>query len=363
MMKKQARILLQDGTRFAGYATGMDGTASGEVCFNTGMTGYQEIFTDPSYKGQIMVTAASHIGNYGVTLNESEHDKVQIAGLICRSFSDTASRARSDQDLASFLADNQTVAVSDVDTRALVRHLREKGSMNGVISTELDWEAMEVSLKGSPSMDGLELCSQVSTQTVYTLGDKNAPYHVAALDLGVKRNILNCLVNEGCHVTVYPYDTDFGTLSASQPDGYFLSNGPGDPSASLALIETTKSLIASGKPVFGICLGHQMIALANGLSTFKMHHGHRGINHPVKNLLTGKGEITSQNHGFAVNMDDVMAHDELELTHKHLNDGTVAGIRMTKAPVFSVQYHPEASPGPHDSRYLFKQFTDNMSKK
>lgn len=359
-MKKKARILLADGARFEGHSVGLDGTSTGEVCFNTGMTGYQEIFTDPSYRNQIMVTATSHIGNYGTTPEESEHDEVQIAGLICRSFSEVASRAREGQSLEDFLAKHGTVTAGDVDTRALVRHLREHGSMNGIISTELDWDAMNTQLKEVPSMDGMELCSVVSTTEAYTYGPDDAEFKVAALDLGIKRNILRCLADVGCQVTVYPYNTDYATLASTNPDGYFLSNGPGDPSASPAVIEVAKQAIDSGKPVFGICLGHQMIALAMGLGTYKMHHGHRGINHPVKNLQTGKGEITSQNHGFAVSKEDVAAHAELTLTHEHLNDGTVAGIQLNEKPVFSVQYHPEASPGPHDSRYLFEQFTSNM---
>jgi carbamoyl-phosphate synthase small subunit len=362
-MSTKAFVLLQDGTLFYGRSTGLDGTATGEICFNTGMTGYQEIFTDPSYRGQLMVTASAHIGNYGVTDEESENPNVQIAGLIVRNFSAIQTRPRANgKTLADFFREQKIVAIADVDTRALVRHIRDHGAQNAIISTEFDrLEELKAELGATPSMEGLELCSVVSTESPYTFGADDAPLHVAALDLGIKKNILRCLANAGCKVTVYPYNTPFETLEASGADGYFLSNGPGDPAASPAVIEVAKAMIDSGKPTFGICLGHQMIALASGMKTYKMYNGHRGINHPVKNLQTGKGEITSQNHGFAVAMEDVERHPSVELTHVHLNDGTVAGIRRTDAPVFSVQYHPEASPGPHDSRYLFDDFVALMN--
>lgn len=362
-MSSKAFVLLQDGTLFHGRSTGLEGTATGEICFNTGMTGYQEIFTDPSYRGQIMVTATAHIGNYGVTEGESENAQVQIAGLVVRNFSEIQTRPRAKgKTLKDFFAEQKIVAIADVDTRALVRHIRDNGAMNAVISTEVDrMEELQAALQATPSMEGLELCSVVSTKEIYTYGAADAPKKVAALDLGMKKNILRCLAQAGCEVTVYPYNTPFETLAASGADGYFLSNGPGDPAASPAVIDVAKKMVDSGKPTFGICLGHQMIALASGMRTYKMHNGHRGINHPVKNLRTGKGEITSQNHGFAVSMEDVEAHPQIELTHVHLNDGTVAGIRRTDVPVFSVQYHPEASPGPHDSRYLFDEFVALMN--
>jgi carbamoyl-phosphate synthase small subunit len=361
-MSSKAFVLLADGTLFEGVSVGIDGTTVGEICFNTGMTGYQEIFTDPSYKGQIMVTATAHIGNYGVESEENESSEVQIAGLVCRNFSELASRVRgSHQSLKSFMSGS--VVISEVDTRALVQHIRDFGAQNAVVTTELSLEQAQQRLADAPNMEGLELCSVVSTSEPYTVGDADAAYHVAALDLGVKRNILRNLVRVGCRVTVYPYNTPFGVLSADAPDGYFLSNGPGDPAASPQVIDTVREILDSGKPTFGICLGHQMIALASGLTTYKMHNGHRGINHPVKNLATGKGEITSQNHGFAVSMNEVESASHIALTHVHLNDGTVAGIRRTDIPAFSVQYHPEASPGPHDAQYLFDEFVALMSAK
>jgi len=361
-MSSKAFVLLADGTLFEGVSVGIDGTTVGEICFNTGMTGYQEIFTDPSYKGQIMVTATAHIGNYGVESEENESSEVQIAGLVCRNFSELASRVRgSHQSLKSFMSGS--VVISEVDTRALVQHIRDFGAQNAVVTTELSLEQAQQRLADAPNMEGLELCSAVSTSEPYTVGDADAAYHVAALDLGVKRNMLRNLVRVGCRVTVYPYNTPFGVLSADAPDGYFLSNGPGDPAASPQVIDTVREILDSGKPTFGICLGHQMIALASGLTTYKMHNGHRGINHPVKNLATGKGEITSQNHGFAVSMNDVESASHIALTHVHLNDGTVAGIRRTDIPAFSVQYHPEASPGPHDAQYLFDEFVALMSAK
>jgi len=361
-MSSKAFVLLADGTLFEGVSVGIDGTSVGEICFNTGMTGYQEIFTDPSYKGQIMVTATAHIGNYGVESDENESAEVQIAGLVCRNFSELASRVRgAHQSLKTFMSGS--VVIAEVDTRALVQHIRDFGAQNAVVTTELTLEEAQQRLLDAPNMEGLELCSQVSTTEPYTVGDRNAAFHVAALDLGVKRNILRNLVRVGCRVTVYPYNTTFDVLSADAPDGFFLSNGPGDPAASPQVIETVRQILESGKPTFGICLGHQMIALASGLTTYKMHNGHRGINHPVKNLATGKGEITSQNHGFAVSMQDVESATNVILTHVHLNDGTVAGIRRTDVPAFSVQYHPEASPGPHDAQYLFDEFVALMSAK
>lgn len=354
-----AILVLADGTVFHGKSTGLEGTAWGEICFNTGMTGYQEIFTDPSYMGQLMVTTTAHIGNYGVHKEESESSKVQISGLVCKKFSSVQTRPGETELLSDLFAREGKVAISDVDTRAVVRHIRQAGAMNAIVSTvTLDVDSLLEQLRAVPSMDGLELLPKVSTQKVRIEGNDAAAYTVVALDFGIKENILRCLTSRGVRVKLFPYNTSFETLFAENPDGYFLSNGPGDPSASPAVVEVVKKIIASGKPVFGICLGHQMIALASGLQTYKMHNGHRGINHPVKNMITGKGEITSQNHGFAVRLEDVEKSDTVELTHIHLNDKTVAGIRRTDAPVFSVQFHPEAAPGPHDSRYLFAQFLE-----
>ncbi|NVK28873.1 MAG: glutamine-hydrolyzing carbamoyl-phosphate synthase small subunit [Flavobacteriia bacterium] len=360
--RKPAILLLEDGTVFYGRSTGLDGTAWGEICFNTGMTGYQEIFTDPSYFGQLMVTATAHIGNYGTFEEEVESDSIKIAGLICKNFSTHQSRPSADHSLYDYFKENNKVAICDVDTRALVRHIRDSGAMNAIISTEItNIEDLKAELSKVPSMEGLELSSKVSTKEKYTVGSDVAPHKVAALDLGIKQNILRNLVARGCQVTVYPWDTPAQTLLDSNPDGLFLSNGPGDPAAMSGVVSEVKKLIDSDIPVFGICLGHQMVALASDLSTYKMHNGHRGINHPIKNLVSGKGEITSQNHGFAVKMEDVEKASNVELTHVHLNDGTVAGIKRTDKPVFSVQYHPEAGPGPHDARYLFDQFVENMN--
>lgn len=362
--KKPAVILLEDGTAFYGKAIGKTGTAFGEVCFNTGMTGYQEIFTDPSYLGQIMVMANVHIGNYGVLSSEGESESVKIAGLVCRNFSYDYSRSGAEESLESFLEKNNLLAICEVDTRALVAHIRDNGSMNAVISSEtMDLNFLKEKLNQIPDMKGLELASKVSTKTPYFYGNENAKYRVAALDLGIKQNILRNLASRDVYVKVFPYDTPFEELKSWKPDGYFLSNGPGDPEPLTGVISTAKEIIESNSPLFGICLGHQILALANGISTYKMHNGHRGINHPILNVLTGKGEITSQNHGFAVDKAQVEAHPEVEITHLHLNDGTVAGIRMKNKPCFTVQYHPEAGPGPHDAHYLFDQFVELMSKK
>jgi carbamoyl-phosphate synthase small subunit len=360
--RKPALILLADGTIFYGKAVGgKDGSAFGEVCFNTGMTGYQEIFTDPSYYGQLMVTTNAHIGNYGVNDDEIESESIKIAGLICRNFSYHASRVDSDGTLEEFLAKNNVLAISDVDTRALVNYIRDHGAMNAVISTEVDnLKGLKKQLAEVPNMNGLELASKVSTKEPYFFGKEDATYKISALDIGIKKNILRNLAERDCYIKVFPYNASFSELQSFHPDGFFLSNGPGDPEPLTEAIETTKQIIATGMPLFGICLGHQVLALANGISTYKMHHGHRGINHPIMNLITGKGEITSQNHGFAINREEAEAHNDIEITHVHLNDKTAAGIRMKSKPVFSVQYHPEASPGPHDAAYLFDQFIENI---
>ncbi len=362
--QQKALILLEDGTVFYGKSVAnKQGTAFGEVCFNTGMTGYQEIFTDPSYCGQLMVTTNAHIGNYGVNNNEVESDGIKISGLICRNFSYNYSREAGDDSLENFLEKNNLFAISDVDTRALVAYIRDNGAMNAVISTKTDAiEELKNKLASIPSMKGMELASKVSTQKPYYYGDKNATYKISAIDLGIKENILRNLAKRDCYIKVFPYNTSFKELTAFNPDGYFLSNGPGDPEPLLETIETAKAVINSNKPTFGICLGHQVIALANGISTYKMHNGHRGINHPIKNLKTGKGEITSQNHGFAINKEETLKNEAIEITHIHLNDDTVAGISLKQKPVFSVQYHPEASPGPHDSSYLFDDFISLIKK-
>ena len=361
--RPRAVVILQDGTLFWGRATGLDGTATGEICFNTGMTGYQEIFTDPSYFGQIMVTATAHIGNYGVKDDEVESESIKIAGLICKNFSQKHSRASANSSLASYFQQHNKVLISDVDTRALVRHIRTRGAMNAIISTEVEnIAALRKKLDQVPSMEGLELASQVTTAESFTFGASRAKHRLAVLDLGVKRNILRHFARRDCFLKVFPMDTPAQEMLDWEPDGLFISNGPGDPAAMTQTLQVVNDMVASGKPVFGICLGHQLIALARGLSTFKMHQGHRGINHPVLNLQTGRGEITTQNHGFAVSAEALESSEELEWTHKHLNDQGVQGLRLKDKPVSSVQYHPEAFPGPHDSHYLFDEFVAQMAK-
>jgi len=362
--KRPALILLADGTIFHGVSVGdKEGTSFGEVCFNTGMTGYQEIFTDPSYFGQLMVATNAHIGNYGATDEEIESDTVKIAGLICRNFSYIHSRKNAQESLEEFMDRNKLFAISDVDTRALVSYIRDNGAMNAIISTDVDnIDGLKAQLAKIPSMQGLELASKVSTKEPYYYGDENASIKIAALDIGVKRNILRHFAKRGAYIKVFPYDTNYSDMAAWNPDGYFLSNGPGDPEPLENAIQVAKDILKEDHPLFGICLGHQVIALANGISTYKMHNGHRGINHPVKNMLTGKGEITSQNHGFAINREETEGNANIEITHVHLNDQTVAGIRVKDKNCFSVQYHPEASPGPNDATYLFDQFIENIQK-
>ncbi|MCK8521694.1 glutamine-hydrolyzing carbamoyl-phosphate synthase small subunit [Aquimarina sp. D1M17] len=361
--RKKAILLLADGTIFYGKAVGREGSAFGEVCFNTGTTGYQEIFTDPSYYGQLMVATNAHIGNYGTNDEEVESDSIKIAGLIVKNFSYDYSRVKADRSLQDFLEQNNLLAISDVDTRALVSYIRDNGAMNAVISTEVDKiDELKQQLAEVPDMNGLELASQVSTKEPYFFGNPDATYKISALDLGIKRNILRNLSQRDAYIKIFPYNASFAEMSEWGPDGYFLSNGPGDPEPLEDAINTAKEILDRDLPLFGICLGHQVIALANGISTYKMHNGHRGINHPVKNLLTGKGEITSQNHGFAINREEAEKNANVEITHVHLNDNTVAGIRMKNKNCFSVQYHPEASPGPNDSIYLFDEFIGNIKK-
>ncbi len=355
--RKKAVVLLADGTQFFGKSIGISGSSFGEICYNTGMTGYQEIFTDPSYFGQIIVTTNAHIGNYGVKEEDAQSRGMMIAGLICKNFSFDYSRPAADGSLLDYFKKHERVVIADVDTRALVSYIREHGAMNAVITTEVDQlDSLKEQLQAAPKMEGLELASKVSTQAPYFYGDASASHKVAALDLGIKTNILKHLAARDCYLQVFPYDTPFETLEAWGADGYFISNGPGDPEPLKQVQATAQKIIASGKPTFGICLGHQIIALANGISTYKMFNGHRGINHPVLNLKTGKGEITSQNHGFAVKREEVEIHANIDITHEHLNDQTVAGIALKDKPCFSVQYHPEAGPGPNDATYLFDQF-------
>ncbi|MBI4929539.1 MAG: glutamine-hydrolyzing carbamoyl-phosphate synthase small subunit [Bacteroidetes bacterium] len=362
--KKPAILLLQDGKVFHGNAAGKTGTATGELCFNTGMTGYQEIFTDPSYFGQLLVTTHVHIGNYGISASEVESENVKISGLICKNFNVMYSRKDAIESIQDYFEEQHVVAISDVDTRAIVRYIRSKGAMNAVISSEItDIKELKKILDKVPSMEGLELSSKVSTKKPYAIGNQNAKYKVAALDLGVKKNILRCLNERDCYVQVFPMGTKAMEILKSKPDGLFISNGPGDPAAMPNVVDTVSELIESNIPMFGICLGHQIIAQTNGIKTYKMFNGHRGINHPVKNLITGKDEITSQNHGFAVDDKEAKKNKEIEITHFNLNDNTIEGLRMKHKPVFCVQYHPEASAGPHDSRYLFDDFISMMAEK
>ncbi|MEO0339790.1 MAG: glutamine-hydrolyzing carbamoyl-phosphate synthase small subunit [Bacteroidota bacterium] len=359
---KPAILLLEDGTIFHGRAAGKIGTTTGEICFNTGMTGYQEVFTDPSYFGQILVTTNAHIGNYGTKNEDTESDSVKIAGLICKNFTVPFSRKTADDSIQDYFEKEGLVGISGVDTRAIVRHIRSKGAMNALISSEeTEVKKLEKILAKTPSMDGLELASKVSTTEAYTHGDAKAKLKVAAIDFGIKQNILDCMAERGIYVKVFPAKTDFKTLKAFKPDGYFMSNGPGDPGAMDYAVAVAKDILKEDKPLFGICLGHQLLARAVDIPTYKMHHGHRGINHPVKNLVTGKCEITSQNHGFGVSPDAIRENeDKVEITHLNLNDGTIEGIRIKGKKAFSVQYHPEASPGPHDARYLFDHFVELM---
>lgn len=358
-----ALLVLEDGTSFKGTAVGKIGTTEGEIAFNTGMTGYQEVFTDPSYLGQILIMTTSHIGNYGSHADEIESDGIKIAGLVTKKFSNGFSRPSGNKSLQELMEENDTVGISDIDTRALVRHIRNKGAMNAIISSEiLNENSLLERVKKTSSMSGLELSSKVSTKVPYIEGNSDSPLRVALIDFGVKKNIIRCLTERGCQVKVFPMHTNLEEINSFLPDGFMLSNGPGDPSAMPDSVELVKQIVETKRPVFGICLGHQILGLSQGLKTEKMFNGHRGINHPIKNVKTGRGEITSQNHGFVISSESVKNHPEIHVTHVHLNDNTIAGIELVNKPVFSVQYHPEASAGPHDSRYLFDQFIDNMNR-
>jgi carbamoyl-phosphate synthase small subunit len=358
MEKQQTAILvLEDGTTCFGKAFGAIGTTGGEICFNTGMTGYQEVFTDPSYYGQVLIMNNVHVGNYGVKDEDVESDGVKIKGLIGRNLEELFSRRTAQGSLDEYLKKQNIVAIEGLDTRALVTHIRSKGAMNCIISSEiLDAEVIKKMLEEVPDMSGLELASVVSTRVAYEVGDPASPIKIAVLDYGTKRNILHCMVERGAHVKVFPAKTSLKELKQFNPAGYFISNGPGDPASMDYAVGTLKDILQEGKPTFGICLGHQLLALANDIPTFKMHHGHRGMNHPVKNLVTGRCEITTQNHGFGVDPEAVKKAPHIEITHVNLNDQSIEGIRMKGKPAFSVQYHPESTPGPHDSRYLFDEF-------
>jgi carbamoyl-phosphate synthase small subunit len=357
--KSPALLLLNDGTIFYGKSAGKYGTATGEVCFNTGMTGYQEIFTDSSYFGQIMVSTNVHIGNYGILNDESESDSIKIAGLVCRTLSGHYSRKKANTSVHDWFIEQNTVVITDVDTRALVQYIRHKGAMNALISSEnKSIEELKEILSRVPSMAGLELSSRVSTKSSYFFGNPNANIKVAVVDVGVKTNTLRCLAERGCYVKVFPWNSSFEEMQEWEPDGYLISNGPGDPAAMNEVVDTVRQILNANIPLFGICLGHQLLAEACDISTYKMFNGHRGINHPVKNIKTGKCEITSQNHGFAINRDEVLKSKDIEITHVNLNDESIEGIKIKNKKAFSVQYHPESSPGPDDARYLFNEFVE-----
>ncbi len=356
-----AILLLEDGTLYHGKAFGKIGTTTGEICFNTGMTGYQEVFTDPSYFGQIVIMNNVHVGNYGVKNEDIESDSIKICGLIGRNLEELYSRKQANGSMDAYLKSNGIVSIEDIDTRALVFHIRTKGAMNCIISSEVgDVEQLKAQLATVPSMAGLELASKVSTSSAYEQGDANSSIKIAVLDYGVKQNILTCMTQRGAHVKVFPSTASLSEMKEFNPSGYFISNGPGDPAAMDYAVNTVKEMLKEEKPVFGICLGQQLLALANDIPTFKMQNGHRGLNHPVKNLATGKCEITTQNHGFGVDPEAVRNNPNIEITHVNLNDDSIEGIRVKGKNAFSVQYHPESSPGSHDSRYLFDEFIGMM---
>lgn len=356
-----AKIALSDGTILEGAAVGKRGETGGELCFNTSMTGYQEIFTDPSYYGQIMMMTYPHIGNYGTSDEDMEAAEPMVEGIVVRSFTDRYSNQLADGSLDGFLKHYGVVGISGVDTRRLVRHIRENGVMNAVISSDdLDDDSLVEKAQAWPSMDGLELASNVTTADSYIYETGSGP-RIAVYDFGVKQNILRSFARRNCSVKVYPADASLEEVMDWKPDGIFLSNGPGDPRVMPGAIDTAGAAMDTGVPVFGICLGHQLMALANGFEVYKMYVGHRGANQPVKNIATGHVEISTQNHGFAVDGDSI-DDDVAAVSHYNLNDDTVEGLRFQKVAAMSLQYHPEASPGPHDSHYLFDDYLEMVEE-
>ena len=362
--RARAHLVLADGTAFAGEAIGAEGSTIGEAVFTTGMTGYQEVLTDPSYRGQIVAMTAPEIGNTGTTLEDDEAERPHVAGFVVHELSSRASNWRSELDLDGYLRRHGIVAIAGIDVRMLTRHLRDHGAQQAAIGTG-PLEALAAAAREAPSMAGQDLTGPVTTKVKYTWTEGSGPWaagggapsrHVVAIDHGMKRNILRLLVDHGCRVTVMPSTATAAEVLAEAPDGIFVSNGPGDPAAVKHGIEAIAGLVGK-KPLFGICLGHQMLALALGARTYKMKFGHRGLNHPVKDLSTGKIEITTQNHGFAVDVASLPSG--AKMTHVHLNDDTCMGIEH-ESGAFSVQFHPEASAGPHDSRYLFQRFVDRI---
>ena len=361
MIKKKCKILFENGVVLNGLSFGFIGTTGGEVCFNTGMTGYQEILTDPSYSGQIVTMTYPHIGNYGINSDDVESNSIQCSGFIVKQSCDFPSNYRSTLSINDYLLKNKIVGIEGLDTRMITRMIRDQGAMNAIISSEnLSNSEIENKLRNLPDMNGLDLAKEISCKAPYVFKENaEAEFKIAVIDYGIKLNILRILSSFGCHVKVFPANVTDQEILNFNPDGIFLSNGPGDPKACTYAITTVKNLLGK-KPIFGICLGHQILSLALGAKTFKLKFGHRGCNHPVKNLETNVVEVTSQNHGFAVANDNLP--NNIEITHINLNDNTIEGIKCEKFNVFSVQHHPEASPGPHDSKYLFNNFIKSIKK-
>lgn len=367
-MRKKAHLVLADGTRFTGGSFGAEGAATGEAVFTTGMTGYEEVLTDPSYCGQIVTMTAPQIGNTGINLEDGEARRPALRGFVVRELSAVESNWRSRESLDHYLRRMGIVGITGVDTRTLTRHIRDVGAQMAAVGTE-DPATLHDRAKTAPTMVGQNLTGEVTASEAYewsegsgvwaTARENGRPWHVVAVDFGVKLNILRCLVDEGCKVTVVPASTTADEILALDPDGVFLSNGPGDPAAVRGGIQTVQQLLGK-RPMFGICLGHQLMSLALGGSSYKLKFGHRGLNQPVKDLKTGRIEVTTQNHGFCVDVDSLKG--KCELTHLHLNDGTCEGIEHLETGAFSVQYHPESAAGPHDSRYLFRRFTDAIAR-